>query len=65
MKVICCLTLVADSVYEKRFFTVVQDKDYKCFYEIPESEARFLRDNASIMVDTQYIRTKQFIVAAQ
>jgi hypothetical protein len=53
------------SEHEIRFFTVENTADYKCFYEIPKSEACFLQESFNIKVDTQYIKTKPITINAR
>lgn len=63
-KIICCIVLTTNES-EVRFFTVENTPEYKCFYEIPKSEACFLYENLNIRIDTQYIKTKPIRVNAQ
>jgi hypothetical protein len=50
---------------EIRFFTVENTSEYKCFYEIPKSEACFLHESLNIEVDTQYVKTKPIRINAK
>lgn len=64
MKVICCIVMTTNE-HEIRFFTVENTPEYKCFYEIPKSEACFLQESFNIKVDTQYIKTKPITINAR
>lgn len=64
MKVICCIVMTTNE-QEIRFFTVENTSEYKCFYEIPKSEACFLHESLNIEVDTQYVKTKPIRINAK